>query len=390
MSALPAAPPDPPFRVAIIGFGAAAQAFVPAFKAHPSFECVAVVEPHPEVQGLARAMGFQVFSQLSDLKSVPHLDGVYIATPTPLHATQTIQCLEAGWHVLVEKPMAANAAEALRMVQASERCGKRLTVGHSHSFDAPIQAMKQIIERGELGVIQMVNTWCFTDWVYRPRRPEELDPDLGGGVLFRQGAHQIDILRALCGGHVKSVKAKVFNADPQRATTGAHSIYLEFDNGAAATAIYSGYGGMSSMDLTHNISEWGFEQSPQQRTWYTRSQSAMSPEQALQAKQQRARTAIPDNASFQPHFGLTVAHGSLGDMRQTPTGLVVSNDSGDTHIQLSNLHSPRDLVLAELAQTWQYAGTESPAWHDGPWGYNNLRVCEAAVESAQSGYEVRL
>jgi phthalate 4,5-cis-dihydrodiol dehydrogenase len=335
-------------------------------------------------------MGFQVFSQLSDLKSVLHLDGVYIATPTPLHATQTIQCLEAGWHVLVEKPMAANAAEALRMVQASERCGKRLTVGHSHSFDAPIQAMKQIIERGELGVIQMVNTWCFTDWVYRPRRPEELDPDLGGGVLFRQGAHQIDILRALCGGHVKSVKAKVFNADPQRATTGAHSIYLEFDNGAAATAIYSGYGGMSSMDLTHNISEWGFEQSPQQRTWYTRSQSAMSPEQALQAKQQRARTAIPDNASFQPHFGLTVAHGSLGDMRQTPTGLVVSNDSGDTHIQLSNLHSPRDLVLAELAQTWQYADTESPAWHDGPWGYNNLRVCEAAVESAQSGYEVRL
>jgi phthalate 4,5-cis-dihydrodiol dehydrogenase len=376
--------------VAIIGFGAAAQAFVQAFKSHPLFECVAVVEPHPEVQAVARAMGFAVFNQLSDLKSGVHLDGVYIATPTPLHAPQTIECLEAGWHVLVEKPMASNAAEAMQMVQAAARCGKRLTVGHSHSFDAPIQAMRQIIERGELGAIQMVNTWCFTDWVYRPRRPEELNPALGGGVTFRQGAHQIDILRALCGPQVKSVKAKVFNSDPKRDTPGAHSSYLEFANGAAATAVYSGYGGMSSMDLTQHISEWGFEQQPQQRNWYTRSHSDLTPEQALQAKQQRARTAIPADAPYQPHFGLTVVNGSLGDMRQTPTGLVVSSASGDTHIQLSNLQSPRDLVLAELAQTWHNTGTSNPAWHDGQWGYDNLRVCEAAIESAQTGYEVRL
>ena len=107
--------------------------------------------------------------------------------------------------------MASNAEEALRMVNASKQYGKSLTVGHSHSFDAPIQAMKQIIESGELGAVQMVNTWCYTDWVYRPRRPEELDPALGGGVTFRQGAHQIDILRALCGPQVDSVKAKVFN-----------------------------------------------------------------------------------------------------------------------------------------------------------------------------------
>ena len=379
-----------PLRVAIIGFGAAAQAFVPAFKANSQFECVAVVEPHTEVQVLARALGVPVFSQLSELKSIAHLDGVYIATPTPLHAPHTIECLEAGWHVLVEKPMACNAAEAMQMVQASERCGKHLTVGHSHSFDAPIQAMKQIIERGELGTVQMVNTWCFTDWVYRPRRPEELNPDLGGGVTFRQGAHQIDILRALCGPHVKSVKAKLFDSDPQRATTGAHSIYLEFENGAAATAIYSGYGGMSSMDLTQHISEWGFEQKPQQRTWYTRQQSTMTPEEALHAKQQRARTAIPASAPYQPHFGLTAVSGSLGDMRQTPTGLVVSNASGNTHVQLSNLQSPRELVLAELAHTWRNTDPSIQAWHDGQWGYDNLRVCEAAIESAKSGYEVRL
>ena len=247
-------------RLAIVGFGAAAQAFVPALQANSAFELVAIVESNAEVQLSAKTLGVAVFSHLHELQQIPDLDGVYIATPTPCHEGQTIESLRHGWHVLVEKPMASNAEEALRMVNASKQYGKSLTVGHSHSFDAPIQAMKQIIESGELGAVQMVNTWCYTDWVYRPRRPEELDPALGGGVTFRQGAHQIDILRALCGPQVDSVKAKVFNLDPQRQTMGAHAIYLDFANGPAATAIYNGYAGFSSMDWTRNVSEWGLFQ----------------------------------------------------------------------------------------------------------------------------------
>ena len=186
-----------PMRLAIVGFGTAAQAFVPALQANSAFDLVAIVETNAEVQLSAKTLGVPVFSHLQELQQIADLDGVYIATPTPCHEAQTIESLRHGWHVLVEKPMASNAEEALRMVNASKQYGKSLTVGHSHSFDAPIQAMKQIIESGELGAVQMVNTWCYTDWVYRPRRPEELDPALGGGVTFRQGAHQIDILRAL-------------------------------------------------------------------------------------------------------------------------------------------------------------------------------------------------
>lgn len=371
-------------RIAIVGFGAAAQAFVPAIQANHDFELVAIVENNMTVQDAAKQLGVPVFSQLADLKKIQNLDGVYIATPTPCHAAQSIEAFASGWHVLVEKPMACNAAEALRMVTAANQYGKSLTVGHSHSFDAPIQAMKKIIDSGELGAVQMVNTWCLTDWVYRPRRAEELDPTLGGGVTFRQGAHQIDILRALCGTKVQTVKAKVFNTDPLRNTIGAHSIYLDFENGAAATAIYNGYAGLSSMDWTQNVSEWGFAQSAETRPWKRRPMLQASAEQELLAKQERAKTAIPGQAPLQPHFGLTMVSCALGDMRQTPEGLLLATASGEREIKLSSRQSPRDLVLVELAQAWRGGALNG---HDGRWGYENLRVCEAAIASAQSGRE---
>jgi phthalate 4,5-cis-dihydrodiol dehydrogenase len=373
-----------PLRIAILGFGAAAQAFVPALKKNPQFALVAIVENNEQVQSSAQALGVPVFSQLEDLKQIENLDGVYIATPTPCHADQCIQALANGWHVLVEKPMSSNASEALRMVAAAKQFGKSITVGHSHSFDAPIQAMRRIIQSGELGAVQMVNTWCLTDWVYRPRRPEELDPSLGGGVTFRQGAHQIDILRALCGPKVQTVKAKVFNTDPHRHTLGAHAIFLDFENGAAATAIYNGYAGLSSMDWTQNVSEWGFLQNANNRPWKRRPTVQTTAAQELTSKQERAKTAIPGSAPLQPHFGLTVVSCALGDMRQTPEGILIATASGERELKLPHDQSPRDLVLEELEQVWRGTG---PGWHDGQWGYENLRICEAAIASAQSGRE---
>ena len=74
-----------PMRLAIVGFGAAAQAFVPAIQANPAFELAAIVESKPEVQVTAKTLGVPVFSQLHELQQVPNLVGVYIATPTPCH-----------------------------------------------------------------------------------------------------------------------------------------------------------------------------------------------------------------------------------------------------------------------------------------------------------------
>ena len=82
-----------------------------------------------------------------------------------------------------------------------------LVVGHSHSFNAPILRTREIIESGAYGAPRMISALNFTDFLYRPRRPEELDTAQGGGVIFSQAAHQIDIVRLLGGGRVRSVRA---------------------------------------------------------------------------------------------------------------------------------------------------------------------------------------
>ena len=77
-----------------------------------------------------------------------------------------------------------------------------LVVGHSHSFDAPILRTRELIASGDFGAVRMINAFNYTDFLYRPRRPEELDTAHGGGAVFNQAAHQVDIVRLLGGGRV--------------------------------------------------------------------------------------------------------------------------------------------------------------------------------------------
>ncbi|MDT9071229.1 Gfo/Idh/MocA family protein, partial [Escherichia coli] len=88
--------------------------------------------------------------------------------------------LAAKRHVIVEKPMAVNVSSALSMVEAAEKSGVAFVVGHSHGFDMPVQAIRALIEQGDLGQVRMVQSICYSDWMYRPRRPEELKSELGG------------------------------------------------------------------------------------------------------------------------------------------------------------------------------------------------------------------
>jgi phthalate 4,5-cis-dihydrodiol dehydrogenase len=270
------------------------------------------------------------------------------------------------------------------MVAAAQDAGVVLLVGHSHSFDAPIAAMHSLIASGELGRLRMVHTWCYTDWVHRPRRADEFDVAQGGGVTFRQGAHQFDVIRLLCGGRARSVRAQVFDWDPARRTVGAHTVCIAFEDGAVATAVYNGYGGFSSMDLVGGVAEWGHSQAAGQRLPRVR---AASPADELKAKQARAATAIPAQAPHQPHFGLTLVSCERGDIRQSPDGLLVYTADGLREVPVPLDRSPRDRVLDE----WHAAITgAAPALHDGRWGLATLEVCVAALASSAQGSEVRL
>ncbi|MDQ6619323.1 MAG: Gfo/Idh/MocA family oxidoreductase, partial [Pseudomonadota bacterium] len=277
--------------VGIVGLGAAGRGFIPAILAHPGFELVAAAD---RVDELTAEMSAQhrvaTYRTLDAMLDDPRVHVVYVATPTELHADHVERACASHRHVLVEKPMAVTLEEAARMVASAQSRGVVLVVGHSHSHDLPIRRMRELIRGGSLGAVRMVNTWCFTDWMYRPRRPEELEVDRGGGVTFRQGSHQFDILRLLCGGEARSIRASTFDWDPQRRSVGAHVAFLDFHGGAAATAVYNGYGHFSTMDLTFDVSEWGFAQTRGERP-VQRVTAGVSPEAELAAKQARARHA---------------------------------------------------------------------------------------------------
>ena len=365
-------------RFGIAGLGTAGLAFIPPLLARPDARLVAVADPDPNA---AISPDIAAYPSLKEMLKHDGLDAVIIATPTPLHCAHATAALAAGMHVILEKPMAANLAEA-EMIQRTARAARRaLLIGHSHSFDLPVQRMRAIIASGRLGKVRMIQTAAYTDWMYRPRRADELIAHQGGGVVMRQGAHQFDIIRLLGGGDLVEVTAQTFDWDPNRPGIGAHQAFLRFASGTTATALYNGYGGLGMAELTLGIGEWGFAE-PQ-----TVPSLRIPPTDVAAAKRSRAKASDKSQAPFQPHFGLTVVSCERGDIRQSPQGLIVYSPEGREEIALPSGQIPHAMLLDEFIDS--LAGRRAML-HDGRWGLANLEVCLAVMQSAEIGAPVRL
>ncbi len=164
---------------------------------------------------------------------------------------------EHGKHIILEKPMALTLADCDAIIAAVERNKVQLIVGHTHAFDPAVRAMRGMIASGELGRLGMINSFNYTNYLYRPRRPEELDTSKGGGILFNQVPHQIDTVRLLGGGMVKSVRAQANVLDPARPTEAGCVAFLQFENGVAASLVYGGYDFFDSDEWHFGVGERG-------------------------------------------------------------------------------------------------------------------------------------
>jgi len=151
----------------------------------------------------------RVYESAEDICRDPELDAVYIASPNRFHAEHAITAAKHGKHVLVEKPMAISLEQTEAMVEACEKAGVKLVCAHTASYGLPYRTMRRIIVSGELGRVRAIHMLSYTDWMLRPRTADELDFNQGGGVPFRQGPHQLDTVRLLGGGLLKSVRATV-------------------------------------------------------------------------------------------------------------------------------------------------------------------------------------
>ena len=154
------------------------------------------------------------YNSVDGLLQDPDVDAVYICTPVYLHRKHTLKAVEAGKHVLCEKPMALNVEECEKMIKASQEAGVKLMVGFMMRFHPAHQKAKELIEKGVLGDIVLAHIQNLL-WYPPAEGAWRQNPKLGGGgVLMDVGSHCIDLLCFLLG-RVKEVagiaKSVIFN-----------------------------------------------------------------------------------------------------------------------------------------------------------------------------------
>ena len=252
-----------PLRIGVAGLGRAFSIMLPTFLADARVRLVGAADPFaPARRRFESDFGAPTYDSVEALCAAPEVQVVYVATPHPFHREHACLAAHAGKHVLVEKPMAISIEECTTMIEAARAARVQLIVGPSHSFDRPITRLYEMIQSGAYGRVGMITAQDYTDFLYRPRRPEELDSAQGGGVVHSQGAHQIDIVRLLGGGMLRSLRAHTGAWDPARPTEGAYSALMQFAGGAFCSATYSGYAHYDSDALMDNVGENGLPKDP--------------------------------------------------------------------------------------------------------------------------------
>lgn len=363
---------------------------LPTFRADPRVRLVAAAAPRAESRKAFEAeFGGRGHATVEDLAADPKVEAIYIATPHQMHAEHVAAAARHGKHVLVDKPLAVSLEDADAMVAAAEAAGVHLIVGPSHSFDAPVALARQMIESGDFGAVRMVQAFNYTDFLYRPRRPEELRTEEGGGVLFSQGVHQIDIVRLLCGGRGTRITAMTGAWDPARPTEGAYSALMSFEGGAFATLTYSGYAHFDSDIWMDNVAELGGEKSPEAYGKARRALDGLDAEAEARLKTTRTygAGAEPATASHHEHFGPILVLCDRADLRLTPDGVEVSGDFERRFVPAPLGPVPRETLTDALIAAVRDG--RAPA-QTGAWGRASLEVCHAILRSAETGATVDL
>jgi len=232
-------------RAGVIGMGMGRNHAL-AFRDLPEAELVAICDANPERahQVAAEAQPTRVYTRSEELIADPEIDAVAVALPNFLHASVVIAALEAGKHVLCEKPLAMNAAEGERMVETARRLDLKLMMHFNYRFHASSMAVKRAVDEGKLGHIYYGRSvWHRSrgipglgGWFTQGRMS-------GGGALIDLGIHRLDLALWLMGyppvasvtgvsfGHLgrrlADREGKPFDVDDLSAG------FIRFENGAA-------------------------------------------------------------------------------------------------------------------------------------------------------------
>lgn len=220
-------------KIAIIGCGRIAQRHAEHIANNGILSAVCDIDLE-KAQKLAEKYGATAYQFVDELLAAESdVDLVSICSPNGLHAKHSIKALNAGFHVLCEKPMAINVNDCGEMIKAAEKNNRRLFAIKQNRFNPPVAAIKELIDRGDLGKIYSVQLSCFWnrnfDYYHNSWKGTA---DLDGGTLYTQFSHFVDLLYWMIG-DVKTAHALTGNF--------AHQGVIEFeDTGVVALQFYNG------------------------------------------------------------------------------------------------------------------------------------------------------
>lgn len=194
-------------RWGVLGTAQITPAFIEGLRRIPRAELVAVASRDPgRGEAFARLHDIPVVHRSYEaLLNAQDLDSVYVPLPNSLHKDWTVRALEAGKHVLCEKPLVTRTEDAIFIEQTSKRTGRYVMEGFMHRHHPQWALLKEAMQQGLLGELVSIDSW-FTF----PLDPEELGPasaELGGGALFDVGCYCVHLSRTLAGGEPLEVMA---------------------------------------------------------------------------------------------------------------------------------------------------------------------------------------
>lgn len=377
-------------RLGVAGLGRAFSVMLPTFTGDPRVTLVAAADLRPEARRrFAEEFSATSYATVEELCADRNVEAIYIATPHQHHAQHAMLAAQRGKHLLIEKPMGLTLDECAKIIEAADRASVQVIVGHSHSFDAPIMRLRALVEGGDFGSVRMINAINYTDYLYRPRRPEELNTLQGGGAVFNQAAHQVDIVRLIGGGRVASVRAVTGAWDANRATEGAYAAILTFEGGAFASLTYNGFGHFDSDEFQGWIGEMGQARKPDGGRIRQRFDSPQE-EVAFKNNHNYGGAEFRSSATHQAahqHFGTVLVSCERADLRALPNGVMIYQEGSARLDALAPPEIPRAEVIDELYQA--VVNGRAPL-HSGAWAMATVEVLLAMLRSAREGSEVHL
>lgn len=340
-------------KLAVIGAGVIGKRHLLASRDLNNFKLVGIADPFPAAQKVADEYNTPLFPSAQQMLDTVHPDGVVIATPTEQHLEPTLQSLEAGAHVLVEKPIMADLNECQQTIEKSIAVDKHVLVGHQRRYYSRVDKARQIVREGEIGKLVSVHgQWTVrksSDYYDKAWRKK-----WQAGPILTNLIHELDLLRYIAG-DIVSVTAETSNDVQKFEKEDTAGIVFRFKNGALGTFMLS--------DQSH--SPWTWEQ------------------------------AFGENAAFPPTKQNSIrfmgTEGSLDFPNLTLWKSVSGESNWTNEIVATDIpHAQQDAYIMQLAHFAQVIqGNEIPlvSAQDAT---DTLRATLAVYESATKGSRVNL